>query len=119
MDLLPPELRTFVQQDLILEAWCEVIDVRVGAGPCADHALLALDQIRYEWLGLGSGGAEYPRLRAESHTELDHVPCVIEILPSRQLVTPPAMKLWAPQALWLRCGDALNDRAILEHNLVQ
>ena len=100
-------------QDLLLELGRKVVEVGVSRG-AGDHDILTLtlDQFLDQFLWLRRSRGDLPDAVAQSHTELDHVPRFLQVVPSRKLVEPAAVELRASEPLGLGCRDALDHRAI-------
>ena len=58
-------------------------------------------------------------LGAQPHAELDLIPCVLDVVPSGQLIEPRPVELRPPEAGWLGCWDAFDQAAVGQVDLVQ
>ena len=113
MDFLPADRCALIAQDLVSEGWCQVVQVRVGRGPCDDDIIaLSSQKLPNDGVGLWRGGTDQPRVCPQAHTEHEQVEGLVCPLPCRQLVQPSTMELGPAEPFWLLGCYALDGRAV-------
>ena len=121
VDLLPADLGALVLHDLFREVGREVLDVDVRARR-ADDGVGVLHQALDERDRLRGGGGDLPGVVTQAHRESHHVPGVLGVLavvaPGGQLICPGAVPLRAAEPARLLCGDAGDQGAVVEDDLL-